>query len=51
MTIGGLLLLLSGAMALAWSRRRESLATTVATIRVGEHRPDPFLQLRPRRGR
>ena len=51
MTIGGLLLLISGAMALSWSRRRTSMATTMPTIRVGAHHPEPVLQLRSRRGR
>ncbi len=51
MTIGGLLLLISGALALSWSRRRATVATTMPTIRVGAHQPEPMLQLRSRRGR
>ena len=51
MTIGGLLLLISGALALSWSRRRATVATTMPTIRVGAHRSEPMLQLRSRRGR
>lgn len=51
MTMGGVLLMFSGWMALIWSRRRARFAGTMPTIRVGESVPDTFLQVRPRQGR